>query len=226
MQNIIDFLTRLQQNNNREWFAEHKAEYKKAEAEFHAFVEKLIEGIGSFDPNVKRLTLKDCTYRIYRDTRFSTDKSPYKTHMGAYICSGGKKSGNSGYYFHIEPQGEGLLGGNLLTTGLYMPEKHILQSVREDIMFNGEWFLAAIKKAKGFTLGMENSLKRVPAGFPSDSPFADYLKLKDVYLEMRVDNQFLLDPAVVEKTVAAYRKTLEFNNLLNRAADYAREEMA
>ena len=224
IQKIIDFLSRLQQNNHREWFHAHKLEYKVLEEEHHAFVEQLILGIASFDPTVKNLTIKDCTYRIYRDTRFSKDKTPYKTHFGTYICPGGKKSGNAGYYFHIEPQGEGMLGNNLLSTGLYMPDKPALQSVREDIAYKGDEFLAAIKKAKGFQIDKSSSLTRVPTGYNADHPYSEYLKLKDVYLVKMMDNQSLLAPNLLERVVADFKNTLDFNNFLNRAVNFAREE--
>lgn len=224
MKKITDFLIAIQTNNNREWFAKHKTEYKEAEKEFHAFAEHLIAGIASFDPTVKNLSVRDCTYRIYRDIRFSADKSPYKTHVGVYVCPGGKKSGNAGYYFHIEPQGKGLLGHNLLTTGLYMPEKHLLHSVREDILFKGEEFLETIEKAKGFFLDTEESLKRIPTGFPADSPYADYLKLKHICLVKYMTNEELLSPDLLEKTIDNFKKTVDFNNFLNRAVQYAKEE--
>lgn len=224
MKEVSDFLAQLSQNNNRQWFAAHKEEYKKINNRFNEFVEALIQGIATFDPSVKRLTVADCTYRIYRDIRFSPDKSPYKTHIGAYVCPGGKKSENAGYYFHIEPKGNGFLGNNLMTAGLYMPDRKILQSVREDIMCNGELFIAAVNKAKGFKLSMENSLKRIPTGFPAESPYSEYLKLKDVILEKHFETDFLSDPDLLKKTVAAFEKTLELNNLLNRAVDFAREE--
>jgi len=224
MQKIINFLTELQQHNYREWFHAHKAEYKDLEEEFHVFVEQLILGIASFDPTVKNLSIKDCTYRIYRDTRFSKDKTPYKTHIGTYICPGGKKSGNAGYYFHIEPQGEGLLGGNLLSTGIYMPDKLALQSIREDIAYKGEEFLSAVKKAKGFQLDMSNSLSRVPVGFNADNPYSEYLKLKDVYMIKMLDNQSLLSPDLLENIVEDFKSTLSFNNFLNRAVAFTRGE--
>lgn len=222
---MIGFLRKLSDNNDREWFQAHKAEYKEAEGEFNAFVEKLIDGIAYFDSSVRGLTVRDCTYRIYRDTRFSNNKLPYKNHMGAYVCRGGKKSGYAGYYFHVQPVSEGLLGGHLLSTGLYMPEPVVLRSVREDIAYNGEQFVAAIKKAKGFRLGQDNVLKRVPLGFPADSPYAEYLKMKDIYLEQQVDDSFMLSGDLLRNTVEAFHHTFEFSERLNRAIKYAYEEM-
>jgi len=225
VQKTMDFLSRLQQNNHREWFHAHKNEYKIIEKEHHAFVEQLILGISSFDPTVKNLSIKDCTYRIYRDIRFSKDKTPYKTHIGAYVCPGGKKSGNAGYYFHIESQSDGLLGCNFLSTGLYLPDKAVLQSIREDIAFKGKEFLAAIKKAKDFQLNMNNHLVKVPMGFSANNPNKEYLKLKDVYLMKTMSNESLLAPNLLERIVTDFKTTLVFNNFLNRAVTFAREEM-
>ena len=116
--------------------------------------------------------------RIARDTRFSNDKSPYKTHIGAYIAPKGKKSGFAGYYFHIEPCADSLVGCNLLSAGLYCPEPTVLRSVREEILDNGEEIEAAVGKARGFRLYEGNKLKRIPTGFPADSEYAEMLKLK------------------------------------------------
>lgn len=225
MKKIIAFLSELRENNDREWFARNKTRYEEIRQEFDAFVEQLIVAIARFDPSVAGLSVKDCTYRIYRDTRFSKNKEPYKTHIGAYVCSGGKKSGRAGYYFHIEPKGDGLIGGNLMSSGLYMPEPNVLRSIRDEFYDNGKQMLAAIAKAKGFRLNGENKLKRVPAGYAADSPYAEYLKLKDIYLERFFDDDFLLQDRLAEAAAAEFRKTAGFTALLNRAVDFAREEM-
>ena len=103
MKQVVEFLTLLHENNDKAWFDSHKEMYKRALSCFEVFTAKLIDGIAAFDPSVRGLTVKDCTWRIYRDTRFSPDKTPYKTHMGAFVAPRGKKGGYSGYYFHVEP---------------------------------------------------------------------------------------------------------------------------
>lgn len=103
MKEVIEFFRELHDHNTREWFDANRARWKRVQTQFHAFAEGLIDGIASFDPSVQGLRAKDCTYRIARDTRFSPDKSPYKTYIGAYVAPHGKKSGYAGYYFHIEP---------------------------------------------------------------------------------------------------------------------------
>ena len=103
MKQVVEFLTLLHENNDKAWFDSHKEMYKRALSCFEEFTAKLIDGIAAFDPSVRGLTVKDCTWRIFRDTRFSPDKTPYKTHMGAFVAPRGKKGGYSGYYFHVEP---------------------------------------------------------------------------------------------------------------------------
>lgn len=117
MKEVIDFFRRLHDDNTREWFDAHRAEWTRVKGRFADFTGQLIEGIASFDPEVRGLRPQDCTYRIARDTRFSPDKSPYKTYIGAYIAPKGKKSGFAGYYFHIEPCCDSLVCCNLLSAG-------------------------------------------------------------------------------------------------------------
>ena len=205
MKEVIDFFRRLHDNNTREWFDANRAEWTRVKGQFADFTGQLIEGIASFDPTVRGLRPQDCTYRIARDTRFSPDKSPYKTYIGAYIAPKGKKSGFAGYYFHIEPCADSLVWCNLLSAGAVCIEP--------------------IRKAKGFRLCSGNRLKRVPTGFPADSPYAEMLKLKDFYLEQPITEEFLLAPGLLDRTVERFRLTQPFIAILNRAIQYAYEEM-
>lgn len=224
MNKVLDFLNKLQVNNNREWFLEHKDEYLEALAIFDTFIEQLIIGIQSFDTSIKHLSVKDCTFRIYRDARFSKDKTPYKTHMGAFISPTGKKGPYSGYYFHVEATNAAYIGSNILSTGIYRPLPNVLKSIREEVMLNGEQFLSCAYEATGFKLNSDNMLKRVPTGFPADSKFAEYFKFKDYFLSKSFDNSFLLSEDLLENTIKEFKKTLPFHNLLNKAASYALEE--
>lgn len=229
MKRILDFLVDLRANNNREWFAANKGRYKEAEAVFNAFAERLMALVGEFDESVRNLTLRETTYRIYRDTRFSHDKTPYKTHFGLYICPGGKKSGNGGYYFHVEPVGEGgMIGSNMLDVGIYMPTPEVLKSVRDEIFDNGEAVLAAIAQAHdraGFELDRSNSLKRTPVGYPAGSEWDDYLKLKDLHISKTVDDAYILSPGLAERAAADFHAAYDFMTLAGRAARFAHEEI-
>jgi uncharacterized protein (TIGR02453 family) len=221
MKHVLTFLTDIRENNNRPWFEAHRDEYDLALAEFTAFVEKLIAGIAEFDPTVAGLKSKDCMFRFYRDIRFSPNKMPFKTHFGAYICQGGKKSPFSGYYFHVEPKGSGYLDGHLMASGLYGPQPNVLKSVREEIELNGAAFEAAMKEAKGFVLEDSQALKKVPKGYSADSPWAEYLKLKNPCLFKNFDDELLLSADLLEQTLEAFRPTVRFNDWLNKAVEYA-----
>ncbi len=225
MEQVIDFMRRLDANNEREWFDAHRAEWLRAKARIARLAEGLIEGISSFDPSVRGLRPQDCTYRIARDTRFSPDKTPYKNWLGIFIAPHGKKGGYAGYYLHIAPTGDRLLGGHMLTSGLYCPEPVVLRSVREEIVDHGDELAASIDAAQGFRLNESNRLKRVPTGFSADSEHADLLKLKDLYIEKPIPESFLLDDHLLENALDEFRRTYPFVAILNRAVQYAYEEM-
>ena len=184
---ILKFLEDVKINNNREWFNANKDEYKAIRDDFEEGVSMAILRITEFDSSIKHLTAKDTTYRFYRDTRFSSDKSPYKTHLGAYIAAHGKKALHGGYYIHLEP------GHCLVSCGNYWLPTNILTSCRNEIMGNiGQWrsivedarFIDMFGQPgdgdwdspKGFGLEM---LKTAPSGFPRDYEFIKYLRMKD-----------------------------------------------
>ncbi len=224
MKRVLSFLTDLVPNNNKPWFDANKGRYKEAQAIFNDFATELIERVGSFDPEVRGLTLKDCTYRFYRDLRFSKDKTPYKKHFGVFIAKGGKCSGHSGYYFHIEPPQATALGGHLLCCGAYNPDSKVIRSIREEFMLNGEALLNAMNQAEGFELEWDGALKKIPKGFPQDSPYAEYFRLKRVLISRPFDDNFLFTPDLVKRVADLFATCTEFNTILNRAIDFAYEE--
>lgn len=195
---ILSFLDGIKKQNSREWFTEHKEEYNAVRADFEEGISAAILRISEFDSSVKQLTVKDTTYRFYRDTRFSTDKSPYKTHLGAYIAAHGKKAFHGGYYIHLEP------GHCLVSCGNYWLPTNILTSCRNEIMANiDQWRKIVESKTfvetfghpgennwdspKGF--GLE-SLKTAPSGFPRDYEFIQYIRMKDYCCWKAVPDSF------------------------------------
>ncbi|HIY14586.1 MAG TPA: DUF2461 domain-containing protein [Candidatus Alistipes cottocaccae] len=225
MEEVLDFLRRLSDNNDREWFDAHRAEWTHVKDLWADFTAELIEGVASFDPSVRGLRPQDCTYRIARDTRFSADKRPYKSWLGTFIAPHGKKSGYAGYYFHVEPVGDGLLGNHLLAAGAVCIEPAVLRSIREEVLDHGDELTESIRRARGFRLDTTNRLKRVPTGFPAESEHADLLKQKDYCLEKRVSEEFVLSDGLPERLVEEFRHTKPFLDQLNRAIRYACEEM-
>ena len=224
MKRVVSFLTYLIPNNNKPWFDANKGRYKEAQAIFNDFASELLERVQGFDPEVRGLTLKDCTYRFYRDLRFSKDKTPYKTHFGIFIAKDGKCSGHSGYYFHIESPQAGYLGGNLMCCGAYAPEPKVMRSIREEFMLTGEALVQAMSKAKGFELEWDGALKKIPKGFPADSPYAEYFRLKKILITRYFDDEFLFKPDLAKRAADLFATCTEFNTILNRAIDFAYDE--
>lgn len=176
----LSFLGDLLQHNDSEWFLAHKESYQAARSEFEQFVDELISRIASFDPNIAgtRRPAKDYIFRIYRDTRFSRDKSPYKTHFGAHVTSAAKRSdvhSRAGYYIHIQPDGRSMLAG-----GAYLPPSPWLAAIRNRLVKDGEKF-KKILNSRSFTdyFSFEGeSLKRPPRGFTKDTPHLDLIRHK------------------------------------------------
>lgn len=229
MKPVLEFLAELRENNNRDWFTEHKLLYKEIQKDINALTEELIMHIGEFDPDIRPLTVADCTYRIYRDVRFSKNKDPYKTHIGIYLCRGGKKSNYAGYYIHIEPETEArdnfTMGGSALVMGSYMPEPKVLRSIREEILDNGNRIMEALEKAKGFELNTDSVLKRTPVGFPAGHRYDNLLRLKDFNVIQSVSVDFLTQPYLARAIAGELAKTHDLCVILNRAIQYANEEM-
>lgn len=174
MKEILNFLKELKRNNNREWFAANKETYLSVKRKADILTYALIAKISEFDPEAARLRVEDCTYRIYRDTRFSPDKTPYKTHIGIYINPPkGKKSMRFGYYLHIEPENCMLVAGNI---GLPSP---VMKAVRQSIFDEIDEYRGIVESAEfrsAFSELGEDPLKTAPKGFPKDWEFIDYLK--------------------------------------------------
>lgn len=221
MVEIVEFLAELSQNNNREWFAQNKERYRAYDAKLKGFAAKFIENIATFDPTIAGLTVADCTYRIYRDTRFSHDKSPYKTWSGVFVAPHGKKAGYAGYYIHFEPS------GCFLYAGSHCPEPMALRSMREEIIDNGDNIVAAIKATNGFELITQNALKRNPKDFPAGHKHDNLLRLKEIGIEKRIDLSLLSagEDALLQSVINDLRSTYPLVEILNRAIHYAYEEM-
>lgn len=175
---LLDFLSDLKANNNREWFQGQKARYEVFKKNIHELTGLLIAGIQEFDPGIGGLEPRDCIFRINRDIRFSSDKSPYKTHSGLFIVRGGKQSPYAGYYLHLEP-GASFAGG-----GIYAPAPDVLKSLRQEIFHNYEAFSAILQNAsfRRYFDGLSDMGKtiRPPKGFPPDFAGIDILKHKHI----------------------------------------------
>lgn len=227
MEKILQFLRDLSCNNNREWFAANKQRYQEVIESWYAFCQQLINEIGQYDHDIARLTVKDCTYRIYRDTRFSSDKSPYKTHFGVFLAKGGKKSMHAGYYFHVGTgEDQSYPHGHMLAAGNYCYDPKAIKILREDISFGWDEFHDEVLSVAdpSFVVDMDGALKKVPKEYPSDAPYADFMRLKSFSLVTSIDDGFLLKPDLVRRLASIFKTVKPFNDYVNRAVDYARTE--
>lgn len=213
---IFQFLKDLSANNNREWFNEHKEDYKRAQLEFEILVTAIIERIATFDESVKGIQAKDCTYRIYRDTRFSLDKTPYKIHFGAYINAKGKKSDHCGYYVHLENGNCMLAGGSLCM------DSNILKAVRQSVYDNIDEFRGIVEDPKFrqyFPVIGESHLKTAPKGFPKDFKYMDYLKCKEYTCTHYVSDEVFLAPYFLDTMEKVFRQLKRFADFTNFTID-------
>ena len=209
----LKFIKDLKKNNNKPWFDTNRKKYEVAKADFISFVDNIIGATTKFDPAVSSLKAKDCIFRINRDIRFSKDKSPYKTNMGAYINPGGKKINTPGYYFHCEP------GGSFAAGGLYIPEPAVLAKVRQEIDYSfDEWKKIINDKTfkKYFTkVDGREALSRPPKGYTVDNPAIEFLKMKSFIVSRPLTDTELTGKNLlkeVAKTFEAMKPMIDFLN--------------
>ena len=210
----LNFLSELERNNNRDWFNDNKHLYLKAKDNMENVVNQIISGVSDFDKSVERLEAKNCIFRIYKDTRFSKDKTPYKTNIGASLVEKGPKTLNhAGYYIHIEP------GKSFLAGGVYMTEPKNLKAIREKISAEGEDFLKILNK-KPFRDNLElrgDKLVKVPQGFDKDNPMGDYLKFKQFTVFHSLSDEDVVNENFIYRTVKIFKEIYPFNLFLNEA---------
>lgn len=211
----FSFLRQLKENNTREWFTANKKNYELARAEVEALIASTIKALNVLDPSIQAPDAKDCMFRIFKDVRFSKDKSPYKTNFGAFIAKGGRKTVNPGYYIHIEP------GASMVAGGVYMPQPDVLKLLRNEVYFNSDEF-EKILNAKDFvryfkSLDDFDKLKKPPKDFPADFPKVELLKYKSYVVTSMIDDEVVLSDEFPDMILDISRAMLPLNVFLNRA---------
>jgi len=208
----FDFLKKLNKNNNREWFNENKDLYTESQQNVVSFLDELIKEMSGFDEELAKIDSKKALFRIYRDTRFSKDKSPYKTNFGASLGMG-KGNQKGGYYLHMEP------GKSFLAGGIYMPESSVLKEVRKEISLYGDDFLKILNNKdfkKHFpALDQDDKLKKIPQGFEKEDPMGEYLKLKNFIVVYSLKDEEVLDKNAVKNMTKIFKLMKPFNDFLN-----------
>lgn len=215
MKPVLDFLKGLAKHNDKPWFEAHRKDYDSARDEFELLVNQVIGKLSSVE-DLAGLTAKDCMMRIYRDVRFSKDKSPYRTSFAASIAPGGRKSWRMGWYFHIQPGGESIIAG-----GMHQPEPPMLAFFRDSIDQDPRPFRKIVKAAafKQYFGEIEGeSLKSAPQGYPKDHPDIDLLRMKEVVAVHHLPDAEVLAadfPAHVVKVCKAMKPFLDYFNALH-----------
>lgn len=215
----LQFLSDLKTNNNKPWFDTNRKTYEAAKADFAKLVQQLIDGTAAFDEGIAtaQLQVKNCTFRINRDVRFSKDKSPYKSNMGASLNQGGKKINQAGYYFHCEPGGNSFAIG-----GIYMPMPPDLAKIRQEIDYNfAEWqgIVANETFKNTFSNGIEGieSLSRPPKGYDESNPAIEFLKMKSYICSIKLKDIDLQSDDLAKIVLKAFQTAKPLVDFLNRA---------
>jgi len=218
MINTLKFLKDIAKNNNRQWFEKNKPRYLDVKKDFDDFLEAVHKEMLKFDQSLANLNPRKLAFRIYRDVRFSKDKRPYKTNMGAGFSSKGKMEQEPGYYIHIEP------GKCFIAGGLYMPDPGNLAKVRQEIDYNPERLLKILNDKKFKKLykgGFDDwdKLKTAPKGYPKDHQHIEILKNKSFVVSHQFTDAEVTGKNFI-KTVGAAAETLKPLN------DYLAEAIA
>lgn len=212
----LDFLKDLVQNNNREWFQDNKQRYESAKENVVAFTAELIKELKKADPALSTdIDPKKCVMRIYRDIRFSKDKTPYKNNFGISKLLSGTKTDEIGYYVHIQP------GGSFAGGGYWMPQAEHLKAIRQEIDYNAD-DLKKIIDAPDFkeTFGEfrnQEQLKSLPRDYDADNDNISLLKLKSFAATHRFTDEEMLRPDSAKRVAAVLANIYPLTIFLNNA---------
>ena len=225
-EDTLPFLQELARNNNRPWFNDNKPRWIAIKEAFESFTQELIDEMVKVDPSLEGLTPKNTVYRIYRDTRFSPDKTPYKTHIACFLSSWGpKNSGVPGYYFQMGcDEAYGLKGTCNLGGGIFMPRPEALNAIRQEIFYCTDEFLGIInnptyKKYFGSEFFTMKKLQRVPKGYPADWEHAELLKYKDYCTAHTMPERLLTSEHLSDEVLKVWKASVPLNRFVQRAME-------
>ena len=218
-QTTINFLQNLKLNNHKDWFDANRKVYESAKADYLQFVSEVLKGLAKNDETLALLQPKDCTFRINRDVRFSKNKAPYKTNMGAGFSKGGKKMQLAGYYFHCEP------GASFIAGGIWMPMAPELKKIRQEIDYCFNEFNKLVTNKKfiaqfgALEHGEDVVLKRAPKGYEEDNPAINYLKLKSFIASTSISDADLTSKNLVKIVIDACAGLQPLIHFINRGIE-------
>jgi uncharacterized protein (TIGR02453 family) len=214
----LQFLSLLNDNNNKVWFDENRKMYDSAKQDFENFVSDILVANTKLIPELEGKRAKDCIFRIYKDVRFSKDKVPYKNNFGAAFGKGQKKTVGAAFYIHLQPGNSSFIGG-----GIWMPEATTLKAIRQELDYNFEDFKSIIQKSsfqKTFGgLDQSQKLKNCPKDYSEENPALEFLKLKSFTVGTAFADKEMLGKDAVGKISAIIKEMKPFIDFLNKAIE-------
>lgn len=216
MEELFKFLTELALNNNREWFAQNKARYDALRERWIRDVQTLIDEMATWEPSLRHVQARDCLYRIYRDTRFSNDKTPYKTYFSVLISPTGRHTEKGAYYLHVGIDECALYGG------VWCPPSPMLKKLRKAIVDNIDEFreiLADPKLEELYPGWWGRQLKTAPKGYDRDHPDIDLLRLTEFGKCHNLDRDFFKSPQWPQKAASLFSVLKPMVDFLNYSID-------
>ena len=215
----IQFTHDLKNNNNTSWMHANKTRYEAYKKEYHQFIDSLLSEMKKWDKSLESLEIKNCTFRINRDIRFSKDKTPYKTHIAAWLSTNKNSKNSPGYYIHFEE------GNSFIAGGMWSPEVDALKKIRKEIAFFYEDLEKILnqpdfkKEFSSITRDVNYLLKKAPKGYEPNHPAIELLKLKSFTCSQKIDDKLFLSKefnVTIAKKLIALK---DFNQFLNRALE-------
>lgn len=219
LKDAFQFLEELKNNNNKEWFHEHKKQYELFKKEYHALIAALLEEMKKGDPMLNDLEVKNCTFRINRDIRFAKDKSPYKTNLGIWFSTRKNQKNAPGYYVHYEK------GKSFIAGGLYCPEPEEVKKIRKEIAFFYDDLdeilndVAFKNTFHALDRDEQNVLKKAPKDFEPNHPAIEHLKLKSYTASYPLKDADFFEANFAKKIADKLLLLKPLNEFLNRALE-------
>ena len=215
----VQFFDDLVANNNTEWMHANKKRYENFKKDYHNYITSLLTEMKPLDKKLDGLEVKNCTFRINRDIRFSKDKSPYKTNIGVWMSQNKNRKTAPGYYIHFEK------GNSFIAAGCWCPEPNELKKIRKEIAFFYDDLEAIVNDKKfksefGALSREENTvLKKAPKDFDPNHPAIEFLKLKSFTASEKIDDKLFVDSNFVKNIAQKLIVLKPMNDFLSRALE-------
>lgn len=215
----VQFFEDLVANNNTDWMHANKKRYENFKKDYHSYITSILSELKPLDKTLEPLEVKNCTFRINRDIRFSKDKSPYKTNIGVWMSQNKNRKNAPGYYIHFEK------GKSFIAGGVWCPEPYELKQIRKEIAFFHEDLESIVNNKKfisefgALTRDDNNTLKKAPKDFEPNHPAIEFLKLKSFTASEKIEDKLFLDKNFAKIIAQKLMALKPMNDFLSRALE-------